>query len=118
MTPNQPLYPQPGDIHPGKYNTCKYTPMDLSARLSITPGSREDLQYLFHLGKADGAAWAAEVGLTDPAACQGAAAAGAAASAAAETAAAADADEAGSGAGLSGETEAGAAAAAGTAMGR
>jgi hypothetical protein len=86
LTPNQPLYPQPADIHPGKYTKCKYTPMDLSARLSITPGSTEDLQYLFDLGKADGAAWAADVGLTNPAACQ-AAAAGAAADVAAGAAA-------------------------------
>ncbi|WIA30705.1 hypothetical protein OEZ86_000773 [Tetradesmus obliquus] len=117
LTPNQPLYPQPADIHPGKYTKCKYTPMDLSARLSITPGSREDLQYLFDLGKADGAAWAADVGLTNPAACQAAAAAAALADAAAGAAAvpaAAPAAEGEQGDGAAGD----AAAAPGTALGR
>jgi hypothetical protein len=118
LTPNQPLYPQPADIHPGKYNACKYTPMDLSARLSITPGSREDLQYLFDLGKADGAAWAAEVGLTNPAACEAAAGAAADAAPAAAAPAAAAPAAAESEVVLGAGVVADGAAAAGTAVGR
>lgn len=93
--------------------------MDLSARLSITPGSREDLQYLFDLGKADGAAWAADVGLTNPAACQAAAAAAALADAAAGAAAVPAAAPAAAAEGEQGDGAAGdAAAAPGTALGR
>jgi hypothetical protein len=67
--PSEPPAPQPADIYPGKYNKCKYTPLELAYTLALTPGTKADLDYLFELGKADGAAWAAEVGLSNPAAC-------------------------------------------------
>lgn len=80
--PSEPPAPQPGDIHPGKYNKCKYTPLELAYTMALTPGTKADLDYLFSLGQADGAAWAAEVGLSNLAECSsssgiGAAAAGA-----------------------------------------
>jgi hypothetical protein len=80
--PSEPPAPQPADIFPGKYNKCKYTPLELAYTLALTPGTKADLEYLFNLGKADGAAWAAEVGLSNPAACQNGAGAGAAGAAA------------------------------------
>jgi hypothetical protein len=67
--PSEPPAPQPADIYPGKYNKCKYTPLELAYTLALTPGTKADLDYLFELGKADGAVWAAEVGLSNPAAC-------------------------------------------------
>jgi hypothetical protein len=55
-----------GDIHPGRFNPCKYTPMDLGYRLALMPGTHADLEYLFALGMADGKSWADSVGLTNP----------------------------------------------------
>ena len=60
-----PPTPAEGDIHPGLFNYCKYTPMDLGYKLALLPGTRADLEYLFALGQADAKSWADSVGLTD-----------------------------------------------------
>lgn len=80
--PSEPPAPQPGDIYPGKYNKCKYTPLELAYTMALTPGTKADLDYLFSLGKADGAAWAAEVGLSNLAECSSSSSSGAGAAAA------------------------------------
>lgn len=71
VSPALPVPPVPADIHPGKYNKCRFSAFELSTLYSITPASARDLDYLFELGKADGMAWAEEAGLTNLTACLG-----------------------------------------------
>ena len=59
----KPPVPQAGDLSPGMFTWCKYTPWELGHKLALTPGTIEDLDYLNALGVADATAWARAVGL-------------------------------------------------------